>query len=529
MLTFSVNKQIITRTDNNVAIADSVDYLTATFSFSEEWELCSKTIIFRSGDTIKSLLLENDTCIVPWEVINLGGFKVSVIGVNGNVLITTNVIDIPCGASGYADGEEPEPPTPSEWQQIMAILAHLQGGAVNKVLAKKSSADYDFKWVDNSGGGGGGGSSVEWTQLLSEGTKIATITIDDEPYDVYAPTPFSGNYNDLTNKPTIPDELADLLSDSTHRTVTDTEKSTWNNKSDFSGSYNDLTNKPTIPAAQVNSDWSASSGVAQILNKPTIPTKTSDLTNDSNYQTANDVSTAISTAIASVYRYKGSVNAYSDLPVVSQVTGDVYNVVTADPTHHIKAGDNVAWNGSAWDVLAGDIDLSSYQTKNLSTTIESATTVEGALSALSTNKANTSAIPTKTSQLTNDSGFLTQHQSIKTLNGETLVGTGDVSTYQSETVTVSGGTASKQLTAHKLCVFDGAVLTLTVTFPATVSASDEFNFVFETSSNGCTLTVPNTVKWDGGTAPTLEANTKYEVSIDGLGIALISQGVSTTT
>ena len=99
----------------------------------------------------------------------------------------------------------------------------------------------------------------------------------------------------------------------------------------------------------------------------------------------------------------------------------------------------------------------------------------------------------------------------------------------SETVTVSGGSASKQLTSHKLCVFDGAVLTLTVTFPATVSASDEFNFVFATSSNGCTLTVPNTVKWDGGTAPTLSASTMYEVSIDGLGIALISQGVSTTT
>ena len=82
---------------------------------------------------------------------------------------------------------------------------------------------------------------------------------------------FSGDYNDLTNKPTIPDELADLQDDTTHRLVTDTEKSTWNGKSDFSGSYNDLTDKPTIPAAQVNSDWNATSGVAQILNKPTIP------------------------------------------------------------------------------------------------------------------------------------------------------------------------------------------------------------------------------------------------------------------
>lgn len=37
------------------------------------------------------------------------------------------------------------------------------------------------------------------------------------------------------------------------------------------GDYNDLTNKPTIPAAQVNADWSSNSGVSQILNKPTIP------------------------------------------------------------------------------------------------------------------------------------------------------------------------------------------------------------------------------------------------------------------
>ena len=39
----------------------------------------------------------------------------------------------------------------------------------------------------------------------------------------------------------------------------------------FNGNYNTLTNKPTIPAAQVNSDWNASSGVAVILNKPLVP------------------------------------------------------------------------------------------------------------------------------------------------------------------------------------------------------------------------------------------------------------------
>lgn len=39
-----------------------------------------------------------------------------------------------------------------------------------------------------------------------------------------------------------------------------------------SGSYADLTSKPTIPAAQVASDWNATSGIAAILNKPTLGT-----------------------------------------------------------------------------------------------------------------------------------------------------------------------------------------------------------------------------------------------------------------
>ena len=50
-----------------------------------------------------------------------------------------------------------------------------------------------------------------------------------------------------------------------------------------SGDYDDLTNKPTIPDAQVQSDWSQSDNtqVDYIKNKPTIPTNTSDLNNDS--------------------------------------------------------------------------------------------------------------------------------------------------------------------------------------------------------------------------------------------------------
>ena len=62
-----------------------------------------------------------------------------------------------------------------------------------------------------------------------------------------------------------------------------------------------------------------------------------------------------------VYHYKGSVAKYSDLPADAS-SGDVYNIEAADKAHGIKAGDNVAWNGTAWDVLAGTVDLSGYAT-----------------------------------------------------------------------------------------------------------------------------------------------------------------------
>lgn len=48
-------------------------------------------------------------------------------------------------------------------------------------------------------------------------------------------------------KEEIPSKLSELQEDGMHRTVTDAEKENWNAKSDFSGNYNDLENKPAIP------------------------------------------------------------------------------------------------------------------------------------------------------------------------------------------------------------------------------------------------------------------------------------------
>lgn len=67
--------------------------------------------------------------------------------------------------------------------------------------------------------------------------------------------------------------------------------------------------------------------------------------------------------VSSVMRYKGSKDTYDDLPAEGNVIGDVWNIATANIAQGIKAGDNVAWNGTGWDILGGAVDLSGYATK----------------------------------------------------------------------------------------------------------------------------------------------------------------------
>ena len=69
----------------------------------------------------------------------------------------------------------------------------------------------------------------------------------------------------------------------------------------------------------------------------------------------------VDSAVASVYKYRGSVDTQASLPSSNQAVGDVYNVE--------DTGDNFAWDGTQWDKLAGTVDLSGY----LTTTNASAT------------------------------------------------------------------------------------------------------------------------------------------------------------
>lgn len=69
----------------------------------------------------------------------------------------------------------------------------------------------------------------------------------------------------------------------------------------------------------------------------------------------------IAASISSVLTYKGSCT-YAQLPSTGQQVGDVWNVTDAHGT--TPAGTNYAWNGTAWDPLGGDVDLSNYVTND---------------------------------------------------------------------------------------------------------------------------------------------------------------------
>ena len=180
---------------------------------------------------------------------------------------------------------------------------------------------------------------------------------------------FSGDYNDLTNKPTIPTKTSQLANDNNFLTsipseyITETELNEkgyltehqdisnlalktelhshvnmavlstitnfkvnqWNNKSDFSGSYNDLTNKPTIP------------------------TKTSELTNDSNFLTSIPSEYVTETEL----NEKGYLTEHQSLDgyaTTSQIPTTLpANGGNADTVNNIRI---VALNQSEYDAIA---------------------------------------------------------------------------------------------------------------------------------------------------------------------------------
>lgn len=79
----------------------------------------------------------------------------------------------------------------------------------------------------------------------------------------------------------------------------------------------------------------------------------------------SQVETAVG-AVAGAYVYKGTCT-YANLPASGQAIGDVYNV--SDAHDNVPAGTNYAWNGTAWDALAGSFSIDTMSNSDVTSAI----------------------------------------------------------------------------------------------------------------------------------------------------------------
>lgn len=235
---------------------------------------------------------------------------------------------------------------------------------------------------------------------LSDGTELEFGTRD------IVEVRQSGDYEDLTNKPSI--NGVTLIGDKTTEDLgIEAGVTSWN------GQTGDVIyTPPEAPVQSVNGKVGAvvlgAADVGALPDTTTIPTKTSDLTNDSDFISginSSDVTSALGYTPYNATNPSGYVNASGAAAAspVQSVNGQTGAVNLTIPT---KTSD-----------LTND---SGYITSAPVTSVNSKT---GAvvLSASDVNALpDSTVIPSKTSDLTNDSNFITASQApVQSVNGQT--------------------------------------------------------------------------------------------------------------
>lgn len=277
--------------ENSINSGSIEDYLVDV-EFSDEWDgltKAAKICIDGENTGIERAVIDGQVYI---DMEEHAKYAIGFIGytIENNVKIyqkSTNLKKLTYKkGAGEIETENEDIPTPSEWEIYIAQIQEMidqggGGGTATNIDGKTitNNEDNEIQTVGIIDSKSGAvlklwcGLKAEYNDIqekdpntiyyITDEEQVITETDPTVPNHVKQITAldiqnwnnksnFSGSYNDLTNKPSIPDELKDLSDDSTHRLVTDTEKSTWNNKSNFSGNYNDLSNKPTIPTVPTN-------------------------------------------------------------------------------------------------------------------------------------------------------------------------------------------------------------------------------------------------------------------------------------
>jgi len=299
-------------------------------------------------------------------------------------------------------------------------------------------------------------------------------------------TVFDGDYNSLSNTPTIPTATSDLTNDSGFLT-SEVDGSTTNEIQIISISNDTLflsgggfVKLPTTPT--FDGDYNS------LTNTPSIPSNTSDLNNDSGFltsevdgSTTNEIQTisksgstiALSNNGGSVNVFDGDYSNLTGTPLIPSNTSDLINdsgfltsEVDGSTTNEIqtisKSGSTIALSNNGGSVNVFDGDYS--------------------------NLTGTPLIPSNTSDLINDSGFLTSEMDGSTTN-------------EIQTISKSGNTIALSNNGGSVTVFDGDYNSLsnTPTIPtATTDLNNDSGFL-TSEVDGSTTNEIQTISKTGST------------------------------
>lgn len=174
-----VTGQKIKRLNSPGSVADTLNYLTCHFIFvGEEWDNTVRTAYFnnpKSGERYAQIIADDGTCTVPWEALTDKGFvRFSVAGEREDYRITTDIESFYNGETVYG-GEPSEPPTPSQYDQLIALAEQT------KEIAESVRRDADEGKFDGEPGkqGNPGRDGVSPTAKVEQTDDGAVITITD--------------------------------------------------------------------------------------------------------------------------------------------------------------------------------------------------------------------------------------------------------------------------------------------------------------------------------------------------------------
>lgn len=129
--------------------------------------------------------------------------------------------------------------------------------------------------------------------------------------------------------------------------------------------------------ARTEADTTLQNNIDLKADKTALPTKVSELQNDSDFQSGAQVDAKIAEATTTVYNYKGVVDTPDDLPAGSKQNpnkvGDTYN--------DKSTGMNYVWDGKAWDALGA---VTTLATLGVTATAEELNYAKGVTSAIQT-------------------------------------------------------------------------------------------------------------------------------------------------